>query len=297
MTRALPVWLLVAVAAIPWAATGSRSARAQEECGSAPDVEINHVPLAVTDLEAAAATFRDLGFTLKPGRDHANGLRNVHAKFADGREIELITADAARDPLSAWYREHLARGDGPAFLAFYAGPVAEVAARLADPAGAVGGGVLSFPPGHRWRHLFFGGTNRSSTDRPEHFVHPVGASTLHAVWIAAAEHVPELELLGRLGAVPCGPEVRIGDLGDARVVPLRGSALYLLGAGAQFVPGRRIVGMTVLVESLQVARGVLGDRPVAEVRIAGEPGLMVRVHGTWLELRQAAAVSAPDGSR
>ena len=45
---------------------------------------LDHVPVAVRDLEAAAADYRRLGFVLKPGRPHANGIRNVHAKFADG---------------------------------------------------------------------------------------------------------------------------------------------------------------------------------------------------------------------
>ena len=40
---------------------------------------IDHVPIAVNDLEQAAAAYRRLGFVLKPGRPHANGIRNLHA--------------------------------------------------------------------------------------------------------------------------------------------------------------------------------------------------------------------------
>jgi len=54
---------------------------------------LDHVPLAVKDLEQAKADFEALGFALKPGRPHDNGLRNAHVKFPDGTEIELITAD------------------------------------------------------------------------------------------------------------------------------------------------------------------------------------------------------------
>src|SRR5262245_2486202 len=96
-------------------------------CTGTPDpagdpavVGLDHVPIAVANLEAAAARYRGLGFTLKPGRPHDNGIRNQHAKFADGTELELISAPEARDALTTTYRRHLEHGDGPAFLALYA---------------------------------------------------------------------------------------------------------------------------------------------------------------------------------
>ena len=61
---------------------------------------LDHIPLAVNDLEASRADFEALGFVLKPGRRHENGLRNLHAKFPDGTEIELITVGAATDALT-----------------------------------------------------------------------------------------------------------------------------------------------------------------------------------------------------
>src|SRR5476651_2867780 len=66
---------------------------------------LDHVPVVVRDLEQAKADFEALGFVLKPGQPHANGLRNLHAKFPDGTEIELITATTASDSLSAEYLE------------------------------------------------------------------------------------------------------------------------------------------------------------------------------------------------
>ena len=46
---------------------------------------------------------------------HDNGIRNQHAKFPDGTELELITATEARDVLTTTYVRYLASGDGPAF--------------------------------------------------------------------------------------------------------------------------------------------------------------------------------------
>ncbi len=73
---------------------------------------LDHIPLAVKDLEQSQADFEALGFVLKPSRPHANGLRNTHAKFPAGTEIELITALSASDALSSDYLSGCSRETG-----------------------------------------------------------------------------------------------------------------------------------------------------------------------------------------
>ena len=85
-----------------------------------PVVGLDHIPVAVRDLERASADFRALVFAIKPGRDHANGIRTAHVKFRDGSGIELITAGAAVDELTTRYVDLLAHGEGPAFVALHA---------------------------------------------------------------------------------------------------------------------------------------------------------------------------------
>jgi catechol 2,3-dioxygenase-like lactoylglutathione lyase family enzyme len=104
--------LLALLPILPWLAADSTPPPAV--------VGLDHVIVAVGDLEAAAARYRALGFSLKPGRPHDNGIRNEHVKFPDGVELELLTAPAARDELTAEYRRHLEGGDGPAFAGFFA---------------------------------------------------------------------------------------------------------------------------------------------------------------------------------
>jgi hypothetical protein len=79
-------------------------------------IGLDHIPVAVRDLERATATYRALGFTLKPGRDHANRIRNAHVKFPTGAGIELLTAPEAIDGLSTHYVDFLRAGEGPAFI-------------------------------------------------------------------------------------------------------------------------------------------------------------------------------------
>ena len=232
---------------------------------------LDHVPIAVADLEKAGDTYRRLGFALKPGRPHANGIRNLHAKFPDGTEIELITAPAARDPLTTKYRRHLAGGDGPAFLALYA----------PDEGRARGLGA----PGY----VFFGPRNASPTDRPEHFAHPNTARALIAVWLAG-DLDAEKAFLRAAGATLTERMVHGPDAVEATVARLPEGEVVLLPPSRALVAGRPIVGVTLRVASLATARTVLSHAGVAtRGRIGSESSVFVppaAAHGLWLELRE-----------
>jgi len=233
---------------------------------------IDHVPIAVNDLDRAVAAYRRLGFVLKPGRPHDNGIRNLHAKFADGTELELITAPTARDALTATYRRHLAAGDGPAFLALYA-PSTGGAPRMVVPP-----------------YVFFGPRNRSPTDRPEHFAHANTAESLVSVWLAGADLARERRLLAAVGATFVEREVSVPDVVKATVARLPDGEILLLPASRRLAEGRPIVGATVRVRSLDAARRALARGDVAARETPAAP-LSVFVppeaaHGLWLELRE-----------
>ena len=171
---------------------------------------LDHIPLAAKDLERAKATFEALGFTLKPGRPHANGLRNTHVKFPDGTEIELITVPAATDALTSEYHRWLEGGDGPAFLGLYAPDFRALAERLSRLGLTLHrrGNLATLDQPAALRRLFFSRRQHPPTDRPEHFAHANTAFSLARVWLAGAD--AEQRLLPALGAVaietpPCGP--------------------------------------------------------------------------------------------
>src|SRR5262245_44626014 len=149
---------------------------------------LDHIPIAVRDLARAADDYRALGFALKPGRPHDNGIQNQHVKFTDGTELELITAPDARDSLTTTYRRHLESGDGPAFLALFAPQrtVAEERLRAA---------ALTLPP-----YVFLAGRNKSPTDLPEHFAHANTARSFVRVWLADDDLSQERRLLSVGGA-------------------------------------------------------------------------------------------------
>ncbi len=76
---------------------------------------IDHVVIAINDLDRAAADFRRLGFTLTPRGRHTMGSENHCAMFAnDYLELLAVPAD---HPVTRYYSDFLRHGDGLAALA------------------------------------------------------------------------------------------------------------------------------------------------------------------------------------
>jgi hypothetical protein len=254
---------------------------------------LSHVPTAVRDLEATRARYERLGFSLKPGRPHDNGIRNVHIKFRDGTEVEFLTASRARDDLTSGYVAFLRGGDGPAFLALHAPSTRRLsrALRAAGMRVREGRYGVSFESGDPLEHIFFGGLNHSPTDRPEHFAHRNTAESLIAVWLADGPS-PYDDLFAQLRVKPRG-DLRMPPVGaTARRVSFRSGELLLLPASARRAPGRPLLGMTLRVRDLQVARRVFRqaehDLPAVDVGREGRSIFLPpdAAGGFWLELRE-----------
>ena len=73
---------------------------------------LDHIVLAVGDLERAVADYRGLGFTVQPGGRHPGRTsHNALVVFEDGAYLELIAWGEA-GPAERWYNEHAKHGDG-----------------------------------------------------------------------------------------------------------------------------------------------------------------------------------------
>jgi len=283
----LAVILLLAAGGLP-----DLAAQAAEDL---PPLRLDHVPIAVRDVEGAVLTYRDrLGFAIKPGREHANSIFNAHIKFEDGSALELITATEPRDAQAAWYIAALADREGPVALALDGGPVRSLAGRLEGSGIAFSTAEhsyyesLSFGFDSPLTHLFFLVVHRRPPDLPEHLDHGNGALRLHAVWIADPGHAAERDLLGQLGWGAGSADSLDLPAGRAESVPLERGVLYLVGSAG---PERRpVVGATVEVRNLDDAAASLAPETRA-VAQAGEDcrGKYLRLppevtHGLWLEL-------------
>jgi catechol 2,3-dioxygenase-like lactoylglutathione lyase family enzyme len=268
-------------------------AGAQAPVSSPVAIGLDHIPVAVRDLDAAQATYRALGFSLKPGRPHANGIRNAHVKFPDGAGLELLTVPAAVDPLSTKYMNMIRAGDGPGFLAFHArDPEALHAALRAGGYEFDDANGLTDLRATALEYLFWIQDNRSPTDRPEHFAHPNGATALGAVWIATDERDALVRLLTRLGGRQERRQVLAPEPVEATVVTLAEGQVIVVPARHQLLPGRPIIGASFSVADLsQIERALAAAKiqpwsgPGAGERVVVAPN---QAHGLWLEFRRGA---------
>jgi catechol 2,3-dioxygenase-like lactoylglutathione lyase family enzyme len=284
----LIAFLALDLAWVAAAAAGAHSADTPAVVG------LDHVTVAVRDLEKASDAYRRLGFALKPGRLHENGIRNQHVKFRDGTELELIAATDTRDPTTAQYLKHLSAGDGPAFAGLYA-PDINALARTLDAARQVydrEGGMVSLPGSEGSRYLFFFGRNHSPTDTPAHFAHVNGAEALIGVWIAADDLPLPRNLLVSLGADLSEEPVRVPDPATATVARFREGQMTFLPASRQLIRGRPVVGAVLQTRDLDAVRRALAAahlRIPDSVQTTHWRSLFIPpavTHGIWLEFRE-----------
>lgn len=222
-------------------------------------IGIDHLPTVVADLEQASDSYRRLGFSLKPGRAHQDGLRNAHVKFPDGSGIELISVPAeAGDSLTRSYAALLREGEGPAYLSFHARDTKALTAALdAAGIGFENEGGLVKPVDPQLDFIFFVRDNRSPTDKPEHFAHPNGATAMPEVWLAldGRAQASLRKLLRALGAVESSDTVEAPTRMPARVFQLQNGRIILVSQDHQLVAGREIIGAKFRVEPMKPTQG------------------------------------------
>jgi hypothetical protein len=178
-------------------------------CRPAPGTpRLDHVVVAVHDLDSEAARFDPFGFRFKAGRLHPDGLLNRHIKFRDHSEPELQSlAGAPTDAMARDYAELLSEGEGGVYAALWTDdliPVAEAAASGGLPTRSTVAGAwrfLGFPGAGDASAVFFGSGGVPAVDPDSVLAHPNHAVGLAAAWVEAG---PGLDrLLATLGAASC----------------------------------------------------------------------------------------------
>ncbi len=261
------------------------AASAPEQTGLVMGVE--HTPIVVGDLEKAQSDFRAMGFAIKPGRFHADGIRNAHVKFPDGTELELIHAPAPTDALTSEYFARQQRGDGPVYFGLWARDHAALALRIKALGAPVqqDGGALTFPADHPLHHLFFGSGEKAPTDRPEHFAHANSALRLSGFWVRG--NAQERRLLAGLD-VPLRHGRTCGPLSEAAVATLPRGDVFFTTTGPH---DGALIGARVEVTSLETAETVMKKNGLKPKTYPGCRSLWLPPsagHGIWLEFVQEA---------
>lgn len=80
--------------------------------------QIDHVISVYKDLDSAVINYKQLGFEIKPGVLHKNGLINAHIKFKNGTAFELMSVgEIAIGSMAKNYEKLIEEGDGGVYLA------------------------------------------------------------------------------------------------------------------------------------------------------------------------------------
>ncbi len=172
---------------------------------------IDHVVIAVTDLDQSKADFQTLGFTLTPRGHHTMGSKN-HCAMFHSNYFELLAVPSAH-PVTRYYSEFLCQGDGLAALAlktddatgFYAelqdaGISSDAPVDFSRPVNLPEGvrdaafriaqvGIGETPGGRAFACQHF---TRDVVWRPEYQVHPNGVLGLQGISLLTDEvHFPQ----------------------------------------------------------------------------------------------------------
>lgn len=252
-------------------------------------IGIDHIPVVVRDLDRAQADFRAMGFAIKPGRLHTDGIRNAHVKFPDGTEIELITAPKAVDALTQEYRAEMQSGEGPVYFGLYAPDQGAVLARLRTLQidAQKDDGMVGFSSASPLHPLFLGQRNKAPTDKPEHFAHQNGAVRLSALWV---RDTPELRNLLKGMGVTLAPIRLPGFVGVAngfRAALPEGDLYLVPSVKATVVAARVEVRKIGDVEMVLKANGVpMTKYPACDKNAVCVPPSFA--HGLWIEFAAPA---------
>lgn len=225
-----------------------------------PVIGIDHIPIVVKNLDSVAYLYSALGFSLKMGRPHSNGIINRHIKFPNGTELELITAPEAKDSLTTEYINHLREGEGPLYFGLFATDIAAVAGLLdaAHETYVREQHAILFPKSHPCHPLFFGTRNLSPTDKPEHFAHKNTAFALTRVWLATDNIKVYKDLLQRVGIEMKQQHVNFSSFQTmAQVAHLKEGEIIFLPPSFQAARDHSVIGATVQVKNIKTTKAIL----------------------------------------
>jgi catechol 2,3-dioxygenase-like lactoylglutathione lyase family enzyme len=284
---------------------------------------LDHVGIAVRDLETAKRTYRDvLGFTVFPGGKHPNGTRNSGPALESGY-LELITPWDPTKTEGGVVAKFLEKHEGTLFLGLDVSPVDDTAKLLRSRGfnirGPEAGSINDDPDQHdsfgAWRlvgletgpvpaaHL-----PTRSTDTifflqndPPSTVHRNTAKKLSSVWMAVRDleaTVKEYESMGfspgrKLPAPQLGAQGQEIEAGRGSILLLQPEnstakvASFLAERGAE-----GIIGISIEVASLQTARSLLEANTKRQFEPYDGPyGKSILIppeltHGVWIEFFQ-----------
>lgn len=251
---------------------------------------LDQIPFAVADLEQATSLWRALGFSIIVGRVQDNGLASNQIKFEDGSGIALITAPAAVDQITTYYRQMIELGGGPAWFGLHARDMERLKSTLQKARYKALEDTSRLTLDSRYLdYLYFLNDNRVPTDAP-YFVHPNGSYAMVRVWVATSRSKEIADLLVTLGGETTSRVVYVPDKANARVVTVNNGEVVILPKAQQLTENMEVVGATLLVPDIaQLERRLTIARIPFIKGGSANRSVIVGPHvtqGMWLEFQE-----------
>lgn len=203
---------------------------------------IDHVVIAVNDLEAARATFRSMGFTIKRGTKHANSIENAHIKFSDGTALELISASEPQDELTEGYLKLQSYGDGFAYLCLKMEHEQQTSAILSKfntkSSQSSYYQTVTFPEESNISYLFFLKYLNPLKEDIEFVSHENGTLGLRSIALLKSDFAIEKQVFETLGSIEGADHFALGN------------HLIEMKKGASSVSGRPTVSIKMMVADI-----------------------------------------------
>jgi len=193
---------------------------------SSMDYGFDHAIILVEDIIKASDDFSDVGFWVKTGRLHDNGLLDAHIKFSNATKLELMSIKTkSDDKLNKNYARFLTRGEGGAYVAINMLNVKETS-DLLNSAGlehTVSDGnslsYITFTNNPSLEHFFLIKSGEPSIYHDyETFNHKNGVKNINTIYVEGAGQVKKLLTL--LGAKKCK--------GHSNIFNLTGTNFFLI---------------------------------------------------------------------
>lgn len=149
------------------------------------ELTIDHVILTESDSNTLVQKYEQMGFTVKQGSKHQNGLINAHIKFLDSGAIELMSLySEPKDELAKEYASLIKQKIKGAYIAFSGQKTTVIASILGK--NQIEHTIqkekwwtyVTFPKSSGFAPLFFIEYHRSFPEQSENYLHRNGMSRM-----------------------------------------------------------------------------------------------------------------------
>ena len=192
---------------------------------SAQEIKVDHVIYVTENLDSTINRIQEIGFTIKKGRQHSNGILNARIKFENNSSLEFITINGTpKDDLAKEYQELITQKEGRVYIALTGIKLNLLSAKLqkSEIQHSIEVGknwnYLTFPKGSNLALFFFIEYHTNFKSRPSLYKHKNGVTQINTIYLEDDESTIEfLKLL----KIDYSDKLFYTPTGNIKITPLK----------------------------------------------------------------------------